>query len=206
MAKIELKHFQDFRRELKRHNIDEIELLKCYSNNRDDWTPFLLSKNNTIQNTLINLIKRKKLKYTPIPYSEEFFRGEIHPYLLQGNCIVVIDAVSLYHPKLRHKFIQSQIGGNLRAVFLVLSPVHIENKNNQLIYNKSQQHLELIYNRFHTQLDFRCELNIGDINSFQRKLFSIFNQDIEKPSPNPETIEEFWKETNVSKPQGMYRV
>jgi hypothetical protein len=93
--------------------------------------------------------------------------------LTASNAIIVIDAISLFHPDLRERLIQSGITDEKSVSTLTFSPVdpsaiHV----NQLVEQMAQVALVRAFKRFKSDFDQRCEFGIGDLLAMQRWLYS----------------------------------
>lgn len=126
-----------------------------------------------------------------------------------SGCVLIVDAVSLFHPVLRQRLSQSEMSSNERAAMLVLSPVNSSTiQVNQLIEQVISSQMELTFSRFDEHLDRLCEIGVGDLRALQRWLFAILPETatiVQNQKPNPKN-RRIIRQRMDKEPLGMERL
>lgn len=181
--------FRQFKEALEEHNITD--LISHYGERREDWKPFI-SQEQTIYDLIMSAMDRIKGQASspsspwikPIFRSESFFDQAEHApvwrELRQLGCVMIIDAVSLFHPTLRQMLIQSGTSSNNQVAIFVFSPISVCSlKVNSLIEEEMVRQLQPAFERFHQDLDQRCEVGVGGERALQRWLYAIMPEELE---------------------------
>jgi hypothetical protein len=156
-----------------------------YKQNREDWRPHTC-QDGTIGAVVgeifahINQCEREPNNLpmlTQKSFSEDFFlpgrQAEAWDYLQQSGGLLIIDAVSLFHPTLRHALVQSTLTSDDNIAVLVISPSSLHRLPvNDLIETLISERLKMTFSRFAERLDSRCEVGAGDLIALQRWLFA----------------------------------
>lgn len=132
---------------------DQLEyLLAHYGKKRDDWKP-----NPQLDETIEQIVKGKTEQINQQPHRQGF--SPIHPYFVSTDffaeddntrwhiwdqlswlgCVLIIDAVSLFHPKIYRRLLQSELGANERVALAIglFSPIISDSRQaNQLIQHE----------------------------------------------------------------------
>lgn len=169
--------------------IQSINLLQNYSKDQDSWVPhafpYVTIKN--IINEMVGFVNDSaldQLLIEPVFLSEDFFsddrliRINTVNLLADRGGIIIVDAVSLFHPEICSKLFASAIN-NPDIALIVISPInYIINSVNQLIEDFLAVQMDITLSRFELKLDPLCEIGIGDLRTLKRTLFSILNREI----------------------------
>ncbi len=189
MAPIERIRFDELKQSLNEHGIQDWD--SHYQAQRDLWKPHTAS-DRTIHDIVVQIIDHlnlcerepKKLKIIRHrSYSEEFFSQNYHQqsdtwdHLKQSGGVIIIDAVSLFHPVLRNTLIQSGLTSEEKIAVMVMSPLssgHIP--VNIKIENLLKTQIKPIFSRCEERLDRFCEIGDGNVRFLQRWLFGRLSQ------------------------------
>jgi hypothetical protein len=86
--------------------------------------------------------------------------------------VVVIDAISMFHPWLSQCINNASIGVHKHIAILVVSPVDATILPlNQYIEQAFIENMERAYKRFDTKYDHLCEIDLGNLRSLRRWFF-----------------------------------
>lgn len=213
VAPIERQRFHQIKGELAANGI--ADLLSHYGEDRENWKPYIEQTENeqyTIKNIVSkitkrinedeerqNLRRRLKAKF----YSAAFFESDTNrriktwEELEQAGCILIVDAISLFHPLLRNSLLQSNLSGAKNVPMLVRSPINCSAiPANQLIEQQISLEMQRAFARFDKHLDWLCEFDVGNMRTLQRRLFAILDKGIDsfkgkQPHPdNPNRMRE----------------
>lgn len=115
-----------------------------------------------------------------VSYSEEFFspeqQAETWEYLGQSGGLLIIDAVSLFHPLIRQALMQSTLASSEQMAVLVLSPLDFYAAPvNTHVAGLITDEMPMTFARFAKHLNHRYEMGIGDLCGMQRWLFTLFS-------------------------------
>lgn len=201
VAPIERTRFQQFRESLQEHGI--ADLLTHYGACRENWKPHTCQQ-STIEEIISDVVALTNQQRSEIPglplvqpqfFSSHFFIGDEDTRLVTWEllsrlgCVIVVDAISMFHPLLRRTILHSEMGSNERVAMLVLSPVNPGDiPVNQLIEREISSQMERAFARFSISLDKLCEFGVGDLRVFQRWLFAILPEAamiVQSQRPNP---------------------
>lgn len=219
IAPAERTRFQQFRQALQSLGFNELR--SHYGAERESWRPPAFQQ-GTIGEVIDHIFDRvnhledesQKLP-TLIPYflSGDFFgnrtaRQLAVKHLRQFGGILIIDAVSLFHPMIRQGISRSEVGSNKRVAVLVVSPVDASIiPVNQVIEQVIDLQLEGVLTRFDYELDHLCEIGLGDLRALSRWLFSVLPEtaaNVQKQRPSPSTLARLRQMRGVE-PRGIYR-
>jgi hypothetical protein len=205
VAQVERTRFQAFGKALQEHGI--ADLLNHYGESREDWQPHTCQQ-GTVEEIILDTAlffnqrhserSRRPLVH-PRFYSSDFFaedkdaRLEIWNQLSRSGCIMIVDAVSMFHPVLRRILSRSEMGSNERVAILALSPVDsCAIPVNHLIEQEMSSQMQRAFARFSKYLDRLCEFGIGDLRAIQRWLFVTLPEAaaiVQNQRPNPSSRE-----------------
>jgi hypothetical protein len=210
VAPVERTQFQAFRETLQKHGI--VDLLPYYGERPEDWKPraYPYEQQDTVEEFIYDMIShvnQERAKspglslINPMFYCEDFFaestdtRTQTWEQLQQSGCVLIVDAVSLFHPVLHQMLLQSAMSSSTRAAVLVFSPISFyEIPANRLIEERIGSQVQLAFARFDRHLDMLCEIGAGDLRAFRRWLFAILPKVegfVQKESPNSTSLEIF---------------
>lgn len=162
-----------------------------YYSTRQEWRP-LFGSGQTILDIIWNvaeLLDERRAAAKPMapvifPHfrTDDFFsterlvRGKVDAELRDTGALVIVDPISLYHPTVANRLLQSGLAGNERAAFLIASPFNLRAISiHTVIESRIEVTLERIYARFHDELDDLCEYGVSDVLTLQRWLYSRFD-------------------------------
>ena len=182
----DLLRFQKFKQAFNQKNI--VNWCSHYSENRESWRPLICS-NIDIEEIIFQIIheinqlnfKRLNLplfypqfRATDFFQDDEYKREHAMCELDESGCVFIIDAISLFHPDIRHTLVSSQLFAKQQVAMITLSPIKsIVQYADELIKEEIQLHMELAFARFYTHLDPLYEVGLGDLHLLRRSLFSI---------------------------------
>jgi hypothetical protein len=185
VAPVERARFQRFREALEAHGIEDLQ--SHYGEQQEDWQPYHCQQ-STIRDIILDTLDRfnqqqapgaRPLQMPPLFISSGFFSEEEDvrinswDWLSRKGCIIIIDAVSMFHPRLHRIVSRSEMGSNDRVAVLTLSPVNSSTLPvNQLIESHISSQMQRAFARFDRYLDKLCEFGLGDLRAIQRWLFA----------------------------------
>ncbi|MBI1878354.1 MAG: hypothetical protein HYR94_09035 [Chloroflexi bacterium] len=156
----------------------------CYGEeSRHKWKPFMtnqMSIQEIIQDVIAKLSRVHGVFIRPRYLSGHFLslnseeRYQAREKLQKYGGVLIVDAISICHPKLRQALLQSQlIGSNDRIAIIVISPLN-DSKVNQLFESQIYAlHMEEAFRRSVNSLHPLYEFGITDIYNLSRRLSSI---------------------------------
>lgn len=203
--------FTNFKNALQVYGVTDF--ISHYAEKQEMWKPppdFNTPINIIIQELLPHINKRengqKFCHVSPHFISGNFFsqeadiRRETRRELERSGGIVIIDAISLFHPILYSNILRSGIWTNKQVALLILSPVDATTLPvNQLIVEFIDSQMEPVFTRFHHDFDRLCEIGIGNLQSLKRWLFSILPETaagMQLKKPNPYQLQQFQNISN----------
>ncbi len=162
-----------------------------YQYDRDKWSPHICPESNIthIIESTITKINTDNMRNSigvegrriveGISYSQDFFaqdkrvREDIERQLKKSGGLFIIDAISLFHPRLRHIIEQSGlISANENVAMIVVFPLNAKEWSiNPLIEQVIETHLKQISSRCDTELDRLCEIGNGNLRILKRWLY-----------------------------------
>jgi len=185
VAQAERTQCEEFKRVLEEHGVNIANLPDIYGRDREDWRPHT-SDEITIRDIVSEIVElvsarrsdEDKGEITPKFQSSDFFtegtRVETWDKLRRSGCVVIVDAVSMFHPELCDVFVNSRIDSSEQVAMLVLSPVNpCDIPVNEAIEKKACERMELAFADFRKHYEKRYEFSAGNLLSLQRWLFSI---------------------------------
>jgi len=207
----ELTLFQQFKQALQEHGSGK--LVSHYGGERESWKPLAcpnISVGEIVSDILDHINNyhrgpRNLPRLLPYFLSEDFVlpedftaedriaRRRTLRQLQRSGGVIVVDAVSMFHPMLNRSISRSDIGSYRRAAILVISPVDTNVLEiNQLIEQVVDSQMEAAFTRFDVEFDHLCEIGAGNSRALKRWLFTALHrtaigaQDLE---PNPAVLE-----------------
>lgn len=187
VAPSERTRCEEFKRALQEHGIDIANLPGIYGEDREDWRPHTPDE-ITIRKIVSEVVELVSVKrsdigeraITPKFRSSDFFnededtREKAWDDLGRLGCVVIVDAVSMFHPELCHDFLSSRIDSSEQVAMLVLSPVNpCDIPVNEAIEREIRERMKLAFAKFSAHLEKRYEFSAGNLLNLQRWLFSI---------------------------------
>lgn len=205
-----------FKKALQDNEINlEKDIFCCYEASRNNWRP--VKSGQSILNIIKNIITQisfrslnsKELIVQPSFLSEHFFeinrnseRLKVWGQLGESGCVLIIDAVSLFHPKLKSMLSNSGLSSKNSTAILIISPLDSHNNSvNECIEKLINSHLELAFSRFYEKCDKLCEIGVGNLVSLQRWLHAIIPTEvgiIAEEEPNAVSMDNFSDAMGIS--------
>jgi len=196
------ERFQKFLAELRKHGID---LEKRYGQRRNDWIP-AFDSDKTIESiikSVCELIRDKIPLIIPEFMSDGIFddkerQSDTRARLKESGGVLIVDAVSFFHPALRSNLVDSGIIYKESIAVLVVYPLHLKliNINNIIEEEIEKARFGEVHKRYCDDIDRLCEISVGDLNALTRRLMSILPEEIitvTKKKPNPSRQKVFRK-------------
>ncbi len=165
--------------------------LTHYAEARDEWQP-LACQGQTIQAIITTASGRHNQSVATAPnlslihpqfFSADFLsldnkkRIETWEYLSQTGCVMIIDAITLFHPLIYRQLLQSELSSNrnVAIAMLVLSP-----EANELIEQELESRLQRAFARFDRYDDKLCQLDVGQQRDLRRWLIAALPEMAQK--------------------------
>lgn len=210
----EREHLQALKDALREYEVEDFT--SCYDDSRDEWKPLIADREMSIREIIQDVVDKLNRDSEGIPgqpvicpeyLSDRFFspkneeRANAWGALAEGGGILIVDAVSMYHPTLRGVLLNSQLMSLIAMI--VLSPL----KSNAIPVNKLLEaqiytsHLEWAFGHFINNPDSFYEFGVGDICNLRRWLFSIL-KNVKKQGLSPEVRAAIHAETGLI-PRGL---
>lgn len=217
VAPVERARFREFKEVLGEQAIGDLQ--SHYGEYREDWRPHHCQQ-SAIQDIIFDTLNQfnhqltqgeRPVQIPPPFFSSKFFaedentRIETWNQLSQTGCIIIVDAISMFHPRLNRIVSRSEMGSNNRVAILTFSPVNsIVHPVNQSIENHISLQMQRAFARFDKYLDRLCEFGLGDLRAIQRWLFATLPETMaiiqdERASPYSRRV----LHERVGKPRGM---
>lgn len=184
--------------------INQDEILGCYQERRYEWLPKIAAE------SLHKIIKKTSNSeqldgISPKISNVDMFSTDVLKNALSANefrkrgGILLIDAVSLFHPRLRQRLISSNLLGSDSIAISVIFPFGAEiSPINRFIIEGAQDSLAVLFQRY-TEMDPLCEFGISNQHSLDRWMSNILplTADIVRnKNPNPTNIQQFSNKVN----------
>lgn len=196
---IERDNFKNLSGILKLQGLDDIPIF--YGHERDDWRPQLASLENpkerntkSIKETLGDIFKQHQdhdvhFKFHSQAYfSDDDSEAQYEAWgeLEEKGGILIVDAISLFHPQLRKKLSDSGIGTKEETSIIVLSPVGDDTlKLNAALEKVLLSAMRRAFGRF-VKFDSNCKFGVDHITDLNSWLFSLLPKlkrpDVPRPS------------------------
>ena len=176
----ELERFREFERELA--DIGITNWVEQYGKRRDDWRP--LGQESSIWQEVLNVAAAVEPAVIPISYSDKVFaedeevRRATWNELADSGGIVVIDAISMFHPNIRERLRDSGLTYEKKIPVFTLSPSDALDQDHPIngpIKNYIKQWFSRMFGYLfdHTlpeEGDPECEIGISGLRSLRRWL------------------------------------
>jgi hypothetical protein len=226
VAPIEKQRFADLCAGLAEHGIDDLR--PYYRPARDRWRPIILppherEEDNHIRATIGTIVARlndefrRSLHGKPVLHPQFFstdFLGEDAQWrqrtwdeLGRLGCVLVIDAVSMYHPRLARRLSESEFGSNPKASIVVVSPLGPDPRPWSLrIETELGERLQRAFDRYQAKLDAMCEFGVGSARALHRWLFSTLPQAVtafDQADPDLRTSMREMMREEIGQPHGI---
>lgn len=184
---------------LQVYNINDIS--EYYHDNREEWVPYAHANhfdldaqqdaddtNKSIRTIICNLItKFNNESKQPIELNfvtEQFFDPAHSVFLwkeiIKQGGIIIVDAVSLLHDKIRNLLLQSGTIGVEKISILAISPINVSNiQTNKILEEFININLKYLASDFREPLIRRREIVRGDFRIFNTWFYSILDEKIQ---------------------------
>jgi hypothetical protein len=195
---------EKFKEALKEHGIEIANLPDSYGEAREEWKP-PISQGSTIYEIVWDTVERINAeglavdspRVRPSFWSAKFFDEETSVAtwndLRQSGCVIIVDAVSMFHPQLCQDFLASGIDLSEHVAMLVLSPVNsCEISVNELIEREICERMKRVLSHFRTRFNKRYEFSTGNLLTLQRWLSSILpgvTETVQRRRPTRSSLE-----------------
>ena len=93
--------------------------------------------------------------------------------LRESGCLLLIDAISLFHPAVRQVLLESQITAERQTAMIVISPISFHKAEANHMIQKQMSPLKAAFARFEKHLDPLCEIGSADLRFLRRWLFAV---------------------------------
>lgn len=156
------KEFNDFKTILKDKYTDN--WIEQYHKQREAWQPFLDSSNNIDQllrdilENVDNLSRSVEPKFVPITINDNGNHRKGLNYLRIHPCVVIIDAISMRHPKIQREFRKSLLDVFNNTIVATIDPTKDKSnilKQRMIHFIELYQDLECSKRR-HWDYDNKC--------------------------------------------------
>jgi hypothetical protein len=199
------------------------DIPKFYNESREDWQPPPAGA-ETVRATIEDMVSRINQQLPasapvlrPQFFSEDFladdsaWRLRTWKKLRSLGCVLVIDVLSLFHPKLQNLLLQSGFSTAETVSLVVLSPIQSETLKIEPIIGEIKQMLEIAFDRWENDLDMLCEVGIGSVRAFRRWLYLVLPETAKRAvgeRPNPDARRKVFEklEPEYGKPVGIERL
>jgi len=160
-----------------------------------DWTPTFQEEHEPIRAAIEHAVARanqideanSKKSAAPLPdklwaqfFSADFFSTDMQyqistwTYLQTVGCMMIVDAVSLFHPDVLKTLSESAVAGSERISIVGMSPVPPEIlRLNRFLETQVQAKLQLRFNSFNAELAPTSEFGISDARRLTRSLCAL---------------------------------
>ena len=202
-----LEQFQALQADLERNGV--ISFAQRYADAREDWRPFG-EPTHSIQTLIGEIVSSLNRSYHPglrgrsikiqhYPFgalvNQDPMLSPIYREIAQTGCVLVLDELSLYHPRLRTALLASPFASSAQVAMVTIAPL---NPYRMPPYNQIEselsQRLAAAFDRFALDYDPQCEFSIGDERRFKRWLYSSIPQTLQtlrEPQPDRSRIAAF---------------
>lgn len=188
-------------------------LVERYGATREEWRPFgvrrptiqahireIVDNLNKARNPRLRgrFIKVQHYSFDPLIDGDNAYH-QVYRELVQGGCILIVDELSLLHPRIGEALLGFPFFATEPQVSVVsISPLNpYESQVFHQLESKLSQRLSLAYYRFERDYDPKCELSVGDDRRLKRWFYSSLPavlQDLREPVPDSNKLRNFAQE------------
>lgn len=146
-----------------------------------------------------NVVDNIRLKTQPCFFSKDFFAEDRETRLWTwdqlswSGCVLIIDAISLFHPLIYRRLLQSEMGANNRVAIaaVLLSPmISSANTTSQLVQEQITSRMQRAFVRSAWYWDKLCKHRIREVRQFHEWLDDAI----------PATVETIFRQKRESRP------
>jgi hypothetical protein len=180
------------------------DILAHYDANRDHWKPYILQQEDTRIETLVKSLledvnaNRRALGQIDVYakfYTQGYFTqdNDVNELLYEYGCILIGDALSLFHPVVWGTHDRSSIRNRKeKAPMIVLVPdLVFKTPMSSFIEHYLRGCLGWHFTQFEQNLFKLYELRVGDLTTFRRRLFAMMPDAIhmlQNDNPDPDSM------------------
>ena len=193
-----------------------------YKEDREEWNPQPSPESCSIRDIISELVGFNPPTYRPFALpmiqpqfctSRFFSRNEdtqeqIWREIGASGGVLIIDAVSLFHPKIRRTILDSGLMAKDHVAIVVISPIDLTAHDaHQFLETELRWRMKRAFTRFDKYLDKLCEIGVGDLRSFKRWLISVLPEavsSIQNQKPSATTLRRTW-EGREGEARGIYQ-
>lgn len=205
----EKEQFEKFHQTLKSLKLGNLS--SYYNENRESWKP-PFSSNRSIKKIINETIDSINSRYRkpeqlpdihPLFLTDDFFSDDVDirrnrlKILRQSGGVLIMDAISMFHPSVFNKVKGSDFGSKNQVALLFLSPYDSAiHEVNRLIENLLEQEMETAHTRMTADWDLACEMAFGGLRNLKRWLCAVLpemSKRIAKEEPNREKLNKLFK-------------
>lgn len=187
-----------------------------YTTDREEWKPFM-GGNAPIRELIegvvrqVNGSQQARLRGRSIKIQRYLFEDLIggyeplralHGEIAQTGCVIVLDEISLFHPRVRNAFLGSPQFASDHVSLVTLSPLDVWSQPPYNVFAAElKQRLTAAFDRF-ALYDPHCELSVGDERRLRRWLHSRLPEALQmlrEPRPNPRSLDLFAEEIGTDR-------
>jgi hypothetical protein len=188
---VSLSSFNEFAEILKQYGLGDF--VHRYKEDREEWQPFE-TDSRTIRDIIEEVVdwsnpitlNNSPVIMRPQYYSQDFLSdnkeicSQTWQYLEHTGCVLVLDCISMFHPRIQKLFLMSQLGVGERVALVGISPANPSSiEINKSIENAAEEQLLRVFDRYNSSLDPQCIFEIGDERALSRWLYAILPRTIQ---------------------------
>ena len=177
--------FQEFKKYFTEEEIDE--WIPHYEEERESWHPYSGKNGETIYNIIWRVIAEfngrredeKKYQFVyPEFVSNDFFDDEENQdkfgdMFEKTGALVIVDAISMFHPKIQKAFSRSEISSYSKVHVFGVAPVNTNFINaNDTIEKKISESMWKTHRRFCKKINEPCEFGISNLHIIKKRLYN----------------------------------
>lgn len=202
--------YADFENLLNQFPEDEIhQWIGHYGDDREGWHPHACAEfpiREIVEQIIIESSHSRSDSPTLLPQfcTSEFFSDDtevqegIWCQMSKNGGVVIIDAVSLFHPDIRQALADSELMSNDTMAIVVMSPIDpMMHQANQVLEGELRKRMKRAFARFHSRHDKMCEIGVGNLRSLKRWFAAILpdaTASAQGLRPSPTRLDRTWDE------------
>jgi Domain of unknown function (DUF4062) len=201
---------------------------KRYLERREAWQPFgpdgvsaedlIVSVVNGVNRRRLPKLRNRQIRAQWYPFDAVLDQQSgqdasllgVYQAVARAGCILVIDELSLFHPKLKDALTNSPFFNNDQVALVTVSPFDPGRAAiNELLETEARRKLAGAFTRYASEYDPQCEFAVGEERRFKRWLHSSLPETVlslREPPPDPAAIRAFKNEVDpgATRPTGEY--